>query len=54
VNALLCFVAAIEANDLQHDKNVLDAIDSKWHIPDTSDCVHRVAVAVPYSYMCIV
>jgi len=54
VNSLLCFIAAIEANDLQNGKNVLDAIDSKWHTRDTSDCVHRVAVAMPYSYMCII
>jgi hypothetical protein len=29
VNVVLCLIAAIEANDLKNEKDVLDAIDSK-------------------------
>lgn len=54
MNVVLCFIAAIEANDLKDEKNVLDAIDSKWHICDTSDCVHSIAIVVPYSYIYII
>lgn len=54
MNVVLCFIAAIEANDLKNESNVLDAIDSKWHICDISDSVHRAAVAVPYSYIHII
>ena len=54
MNVVLCFIAAIEANDLITEKNVLDAIDSKWHICDTSDCVHCIAAAVLYRYISII
>jgi hypothetical protein len=54
VNVVLCLIAAIEANDLRNEKNVLEAIDSKWHICDTSNCVHCIAAAVLYRYIRII
>jgi hypothetical protein len=54
VNVVLCFIAAIEANDLKDEEDVLKAIDSKWHICDSSDCVHRIAIVVQYNYIYII
>jgi len=52
VSTLLYFIAAVEANDLKNESSALEALDSKWHICDKSDCVHRVDAAVLYSYIC--
>ena len=54
MNVVLCFIAAIQANDLKNEENPLNAIDSKWHVSDTRECVHPVAIAVPCNYICII